>query len=243
MGSCGDDERAAIPRTLEPGPASRDADRKGRPPRRAGSPAPKTLEGYDRASARLPPTPARGDVVTRALVRKPQNLVPYGPVGTGKARTLVAIGAAACPMGMRARHFTTTGLVTALSQARREGPPQRTTRSLDGTGPLPIDEFGYAPVGGGGARLLFQATDASCGRRGLAIAANVGFSRRGSALADGQMAAAIIDRVAHHGRPVVFGGGSHRPKHAPTRASWPQCEGGGSSPPRGWGTPSVIPGN
>ncbi|WP_232202838.1 ATP-binding protein [Olsenella sp. oral taxon 809] len=182
-------------------------------------------EGYDWASARPPPTLTREGVVTCAFVRKSRNLAPCGPVGTGKARMLVATGTAACPMGMRARCFTTAELAAELSQAKREGSLQRTTRSLDGTGLLPIDEFGYVPVDGGGARPLFQAIDASCEGRGLAIATNVDFSRWGSVLADGQMAAAIIDRVAHHGRPVVFGGESHRLKHAPTRASWPQCEG------------------
>ncbi|WP_417118828.1 ATP-binding protein [Olsenella phocaeensis] len=182
-------------------------------------------EGYDRASARLPPTLTREGIVTRALVRKSQNLAPYGPVGTGKARTLVATGTAARPTGVRARCFATTELAAALSQAKREGSPQRTTRSLDGTGPPPIDEFGYVPVDGDGARPLFQAIDASYEGRGLAIAANVDLSRRGSVLTGGQMAAAIIDGVAHHGRPVVFGGGSHRLKRALTRASWPQCEG------------------
>lgn len=39
---------------------------------------------------------------------------------------------------------------------------------------------------------------------------NVEFSRWGTVFADDKLAAAIVDRVVHHGRLVEFGGPSHR---------------------------------
>lgn len=79
--------------------------------------------------------------------------------------------------------------------------------------------FRFIPVDRDGARLLFQVIDASYERRSLAITTNVDFSRWGAVLTDDQMAAAIIDRVAHHGQLVAFEGKSYRLRHALMRSS------------------------
>ena len=46
------------------------------------------------------------------------------------------------------------------------------------------------------------------------ITTNVVFSWWGSVLGDDQMAAAVIDRIVHHGRLVQFRGESYRVRHA-----------------------------
>lgn len=43
---------------------------------------------------------------------------------------------------------------------------------------------------------------------------NVEFSRWGTVFADDKLAAAIVDRVVHHGRLVQFRGESYRVRHA-----------------------------
>ena len=43
---------------------------------------------------------------------------------------------------------------------------------------------------------------------------NLEFSRWGAAFGDDQMAAAVIDRVVHHGRLLRFRGESYRVRHA-----------------------------
>ena len=47
-------------------------------------------------------------------------------------------------------------------------------------------------------------------RRSVIFTTNVEFSRWGTVFADDKLAAAIVDRVVHHGRLVEFGGPSHR---------------------------------
>ena len=51
-------------------------------------------------------------------------------------------------------------------------------------------------------------------RQSPVITTNLDLSRWGTVPADDQMAAAIIDRVAHHGHLVVFEGESYRLRHA-----------------------------
>ena len=46
------------------------------------------------------------------------------------------------------------------------------------------------------------------------ITTNLESGRRGSVLGDDQMAAAVIDRVVHHGRLIRFRGESYRVRNA-----------------------------
>lgn len=218
-GDCSDAEKGAISGMPGAELAFRDSNRGRRLPERASFPVPRAFEGHDWSAVRLPPRLSREDVTTCAFVRKARSLVLFGPVGTGRTHMLVAMGAVARSMGMRVRHFTTTEPVTLLSEAKRDGTARRLMRSPEGTDLILVDEFGYVPVDRDGARLLFQVIDASYERRSLAITTNVDFSRWGAVLTDDQMAAAIIDRVAHRGQLVVFEGESYRLRHAPMRSS------------------------
>ena len=65
-----------------------------------------------------------------------------------------------------------------------------------------------------GARLLFQVFADAYERQSVVITTNLEFSRRGSVFGDDRMAAAVIDRIVHHGRLVQFRGESYRVRHA-----------------------------
>jgi DNA replication protein DnaC len=71
-------------------------------------------------------------------------------------------------------------------------------------------EFGYVPFDAGGARLPCQVITECHGVRSVTLATDTGFSRWGTVFADDKLAAAIVDRVVHHGRLVEFGGPSRR---------------------------------
>lgn len=48
----------------------------------------------------------------------------------------------------------------------------------------------------------------------MVITTNLEFSRWGSVFGGDRMAAAVIDRIVHHGRLVQFRGESYRVRHA-----------------------------
>jgi DNA replication protein DnaC len=79
---------------------------------------------------------------------------------------------------------------------------------------LILDEWGYVPIDKHGAQLLFRIISDSYERRSLVITTNTEFSKWGSIFTDDQMAAAMIDRLAHHGHILLFEGESYRMKHA-----------------------------
>ena len=73
-----------------------------------------------------------------------------------------------------------------------------------------IDELGYVPLDIEGARLLFQVMSDCYEKRSLIITTNIEFSKWGTVFGDDKLAAALIDRIVHHGRLVEFNGTSRR---------------------------------
>jgi len=91
---------------------------------------------------------------------------------------------------------------------------ERTMKELEKAQLIIIDEWGYLPMDREEAQLLFQVIAASYERRSLVITTNLEFSKWGGIFTDDQMAAAMIDRLAHHGQLILFEGESYRLKHA-----------------------------
>lgn len=192
----------------------REDNKRARLLKRASFPAPKSFEGYEWDPVRLPQQLTREEIVSCGFVELSKNLVLYGPVGTGKTHLAIAVGSVACQMGFHVRFFSASELVLRLSAAKQEGNLDKLLRDIRRSDLIILDEFGYVPIDRDGARLLFQIISDSYETRSLIITTNVEFSRWGSVLTDDQMAAAMIDRIAHHGHLVVFEGESYRMRHA-----------------------------
>ena len=58
--------------------------------------------------------------------------------------------------------------------------------------------------------MLFQAMSGCYERRSLVAATNIESGRWGTVFGDDKLAAALIDRIVHHGRLVEYNGTSHR---------------------------------
>lgn len=79
---------------------------------------------------------------------------------------------------------------------------------------LILDEWGYVPVDRDDLQMLFRIVSDSYERKSLILTTNLEFSKWGSIFTDEQMAAAMIDRLAHHGHLLMAGGQSYRMEHA-----------------------------
>jgi DNA replication protein DnaC len=124
------------------------------------------------------------------------------------------LGWQACERGRIVRFFTVTDLVVRLSEAQRAGTLERLLKDIQRSELLILDEFGYVPLDRVGAPRLFRIIADSYEARSIIITTNLEFSKWGSVFTDDQMAAAMIDRLAHHGQLVVFAGESYRMQHA-----------------------------
>ena len=78
---------------------------------------------------------------------------------------------------------------------------------------LILDEWGYVPVDRDGSQMLFRIVSDSYERKSLISTTNLEFSKWGSVFTDEQMAAAKIDRLAHHGHLLMAGARSYRMEH------------------------------
>lgn len=89
---------------------------------------------------------------------------------------------------------------------------ERLIRELQGLDLLILDEWGYVPIDKEGSQLLFRVI--SDENKSLILTTNIEFSKWGSLFTDTQMAAAMIDRLVHHGHLLIFEGPSYRMEHA-----------------------------
>lgn len=149
-------------------------------------------------------------MLSLAFARDAEDLVFHGQTGRGKTHMATALGIAATSAGYPVRFRRTAQLVLQLGKAKREGTLDRLLADVAKARLLVLDEFGYVPFDVDGARLLYQVISDSYERRSVIFTTNVEFSRWGTVFADDKLAAAIVDRVVHHGRLVEFGGPSHR---------------------------------
>lgn len=201
-------------RVLEAEIANREETRRARLLREASFPVYKTLDSYEEGACTLPPLVGRKEIESCAFVTEKKNLVLYGPVGTGKTHLAIALGVRSCELGFRVKFFTAAQLVVLLSEALASGTLEKLMHSILKAELLIIDEWGYVPVSREGAQLLFRIISDCYEQRSLILTTNLEFSKWGSIMTDDQMAAAMIDRLAHHGYIVLFEGESYRMKHA-----------------------------
>ena len=193
---------------------SRQASRRQRLLTAARLPALKSLTGFDYSSVKFPEDYGREELTSLDFINRAEDLVLYGDVGTGKTHLASALIAAACQQGIPARFYTTSSLVMQLRRAKDEGRLDRELANIAKNRLVAIDEFGYLPIDTEGARLLFQVIADGYEKRSLIITTNLEFSRWGTVFGDDNMAAAVIDRLVHHGRLLQFRGESYRVKHA-----------------------------
>lgn len=194
--------------------ARREENKRDRLVKRARFPTYKTFEGYEYRCVKLPPALSREELEDVRFLKEKQNLVLYGPVGIGKTHMAIAAGVNACMKGYKVRFYTVTELVLKLAEARKNGTLERLRSDLNSLDLLILDEWGYVPVDRDGSQLLFRVISDSYESKSLLLTTNLEFSKWGSIFTDDQMAAAMIDRLVHHGHLILFEGNSYRMEHA-----------------------------
>lgn len=170
----------------------------------------KSFEGYDFSQVGFPEGYSKEDLVSLAFVDAAQDFVFHGQTGRGKTHLAIAVGNACVQAGKTARFYTAAELAMALGAANREHSLETMPKDID-RNDLPIlDEFGCVPIDVESARLLFQVVSSCYERRSLILTTNIEFSKWGTVPGDDKLAAAMIDRIVHHGRLLEFNGASHR---------------------------------
>ena len=141
------------------------------------------------------------------------NLFFLGGVGLGKSHLALALGYQACQHGYSVRWVTAINLINTLLAAQQTHRLKTELKAFTKPDILQIDEFGYMPIDKVGADLVFQVISERYERGSIVVTSNKVFKQWASIFNnDATLTAAILDRVLHHGEPVIIEGKSYRMK-------------------------------
>jgi len=208
---------------LEQELSQREVNRRRRLVQQAKFPIAYTLESYDFS---VVPSLSKQKVLELArgeFIRKAENLVLVGEIGTGKTHLATALGYAACDLGYTVRFFTAAALITQLIEAQEAQQLSRFENALLKQQLIIIDELGFVPFSQQGAQLLFGFLSQCYRRTSLLITTNLPFSEWTQVFQDPRLLGALLDRLTHTCHILEFAGESYRfrqsqAKHARSRA-------------------------
>ncbi|ACR79988.1 IS21-like element ISKol3 family helper ATPase IstB [Kosmotoga olearia] len=197
---------------------NRRVSRKNRYLKQANFEVMKTFEDYSFDNVQIPQSITLEELQEGRFLEKKENLILYGPVGTGKTHMATAIGIVACNREKKVRFYRTATLVNELVEAKNNGTLKRFLKTLRKTDLLICDEWGYIPLDREGAQLLFQVIAERYERNSVIITTNLEFSKWNGIFYDDKLTSAIIDRLIHHCHLLVFTGRSYRLEHSSIKA-------------------------
>jgi DNA replication protein DnaC len=197
---------------------NRRVSRKNRYLKQANFEVMKTFEDYSFDNVQIPQSITLEELQEGRFLEKKENLILYGPVGTGKTHMATAIGIVACNREKKVRFYRTATLVNELVEAKNNGTLKRFLKTLRKTDLLICDEWGYIPLDREGAQLLFQVIAERYERNSVIITTNLEFSKWNGIFYDNKLTSAIIDRLIHHCHLLVFTGRSYRLEHSSIKA-------------------------
>ncbi len=176
----------------------------------ASFPTPKTLAEIDYDAQPALDRKMVEELATLRFVEEKANLLLIGPPGVGKTMLAVALGRHAAQAGHRVYYTTAADLVTKTQRAALEGRWQTTMRFWNGPALLIVDELGYLPLPAEAASHLFQVVSRRYEHGSIILTTNRGIASWGEIFDDTTVAAAILDRLLHHGIVLAINGPSYR---------------------------------
>ncbi|HEY7062125.1 MAG TPA: IS21-like element helper ATPase IstB, partial [Chloroflexota bacterium] len=191
--------------------AQRDENMQRRRISQARFPTLKTLDQYDFS---LLPQLNRQLILELAqgrYIKKKENILLAGAIGTGKTHIATALGVAACQQGHRVRFATAAGLTNELFEAQAAHRLGRVESGLLRHQLLILDEVGFVPFTKAGADLLFSFLSALHEQVSLLLTTTVPFAEWAPLFGgDQRLTAALLDRLTFHAHIVQFAGDSYR---------------------------------
>ncbi len=131
-------------------------------------------------------------------VNRGENLLFFGPSGTGKTHLAVAICNGLIEQNVRVRYYQATALVQELQRAREELQLERMFARLDRYGVIVLDDIGYVKKSEAETHVLFELIAHRYESKSMIITTNHPFSDWDQIFADSIMTVAAIDRLVHH---------------------------------------------
>ena len=180
--------------------------------RQAAFPYAATIEQFD---FRFRPE-LRRQVVLRYLdptfVAQARSLALIGAPGLGKTMLAICLATKHVHLGATARFITAQHLANQLGRSTTSAGRQRLLRPLLTCDVLVLDELGYLPTAPDFGPALYEVIAGRYERRPTVITSNKSLTDWASVVQDASLAAALVDRLLHHGDVFYLRGPSWRVK-------------------------------
>src|SRR5690554_96395 len=168
----------------------------------------KSLEDYDYLEIRFPDNLKLQELEELSFLKKKENLIFYGSVGTGKTHLSVALGVKLINEGKKAVFYRVHDLINQL-ESDDQKKKSSIYKKINQADLLILDEWGSLPLHQEGARLLFDIVSICYETKSIIITTNIEFGKWKGFLFEEKLTAAIVDRLVHHSHMLIFTGKSY----------------------------------
>jgi DNA replication protein DnaC len=201
--------------------------------RDARFPEMKTLEGFDFAAADGLDAAQVSRLARCEWVKKAENVILAGPIGTGKTHLAISLGIEAAKQRFHVAFLRAADLVRGLVEARDKRELGRLQRRLSRVDLLVVDEVGFVPFDRTGGELLFNAIAARYERKSVLVTTNLAFSEWPKVFADDEkLTTALLDRLADRATVLTTRGKSFRMRRRQNQGESPDVASAQGAPPR-----------